>query len=204
MTNKVGFYRCFFYMLVAAPSIGLEGDEGQFPLNALLLRPFFLSLHAGRGLSPAAPDIWSVSARRPPHQQPLLSSAPCVSTFLWTNMALNNSVCSASTCPGTAVQTRLPGWDVWYSNLGLRKELWSARDQLTNCVFFFRIAITVFFSKYIFVFFFLFFICGPSGYPPIDFFHSYDSFSMKSLFYSCLFTASSLPNSNVFFLPMDQ
>lgn len=87
------------------------------------------------GLSPASLDIWSVSARRPPRRQPLLSSAPCVSTFLWTNTALNNSVCSASTCPGTAVQTRLRGRDVWYPNPGLKKKPRRVRDQLTSMLF---------------------------------------------------------------------
>lgn len=78
-------------------------------------RPFLLSLRHGRG-------IISVSARRPPPRQPLLSSAACVSTFLWTNTALNNSVCFASTCLGAAVQTRLRGRGVWYPNPGLMKE----------------------------------------------------------------------------------
>lgn len=141
-----------FHPLVVAPSTGLEGDDSQLqsyshpPSPA----PFLLSLPGGIGLSPAALDIWSVSARRPPPQKPLLSSAPCVSTFLWTNTVLNNSVCSASTCPGTAVQTRLPGWDVWYPNPSLKKETLRARDQLTTV--FSWITLTDYFNIYFFMF----------------------------------------------------
>lgn len=116
------------------PLLARGGGRGRWGVSVTpppKPRPFLLSMRRGRGLSLAALDIWSVSAPR----QPLLSSAPCVSTFLWTNTALNNSVCSASMCPGAAVQTRLRGRDVWYPNSGLKKKPRRVRDQLTTMLF---------------------------------------------------------------------
>lgn len=168
MTGKVCFYLCFSRF--GGSTLCWPGGWWALASNPIPLSsaPFLLSPRCGGGLSPAALDIWSVSARRPPPQKPLLSSAPCVSTFLWTNTALNNSVCSASTCPGTAVQTRLPGWDVWYPNPGLKKEPRRAQDQLT----------TVFFWKTLIDYFDIFFGCflfPGRSFSPIDFFfHSAD------------------------------
>lgn len=119
-------------------------------------RPFLLSMRRGRGLSLAALDIWSVSARRPPPRQPLLSSAPCVSTFLWTNTALNNSVCSASMCPGAAVQTRLRGRDVWYPNSGLKKKPRRVRGPTDNYVI--LETLTDYFNIYMYFFNVLYFL----------------------------------------------
>lgn len=121
--------------MVATPSTGPGGGYGGLasPLPPSPA-PFSCPCAAEGDYLWRALDIWSVSARRPPPRQPLLSSAPCVSTFLWTNTALNNSVCSASMCPGAAVQTRLRGRDVWYPNSGLKKKPRRVRGPTDNYV----------------------------------------------------------------------